>query len=232
MPHAPAFLAINPDAKVPYIVDDDVTVFDSNAILLYLTGAYRVRQRRHFATGLDVVISSALSKGGSLMPHEPLTFTTRPLSRWVNGAGRKADIDFGPGWMVGFAWLDTDAPFSDLRGQDRTITLLDGPGFTLDFPPPHPPLVVRSPYAPSRFDGGWPAQCRILGPCLVLNAITTRGRWRHDVRILTQPTNLPAQPEGTIAFLVDLTTRDTLRLDEAIETGNLPAAYILFTPVV
>ncbi len=34
--HAPAFLAINPNAKVPAIVDGDVRVFDSNAILLYL----------------------------------------------------------------------------------------------------------------------------------------------------------------------------------------------------
>lgn len=165
------------------------------------------------------------------MSHEPLTFATRTLSRWVNGAGRKADIESGPGWMVGFAWLDTDAPFSDLSGQDRTITLLDGPGFTLDFAP-HPPLVVRSPHVPSRFDGGWPTQCRILGPCLVLNAITRRGQWRHDVRILTRPTALPAHPTGTIAFLVDLTTRDALRLDGVVETGNRPAAHILFTAVV
>jgi GST-like protein len=34
--HLPAFLAINPNAKVPAIVDGDATVFDSNAILLYL----------------------------------------------------------------------------------------------------------------------------------------------------------------------------------------------------
>ncbi len=33
---APDFLAINPNGKVPAIVDGDVTVFDSNAILLYL----------------------------------------------------------------------------------------------------------------------------------------------------------------------------------------------------
>ena len=32
----PAYLAINPNGKVPAIVDADVTVFDSNAILLYL----------------------------------------------------------------------------------------------------------------------------------------------------------------------------------------------------
>lgn len=40
---APAYLAINPNAKTPAIVDGDVAVFDSNAILLYLaekTGKY------------------------------------------------------------------------------------------------------------------------------------------------------------------------------------------------
>src|SRR6266700_1664666 len=34
--HKPDFLAINPNAKVPVIVDGDAVVFDSSAILLYL----------------------------------------------------------------------------------------------------------------------------------------------------------------------------------------------------
>jgi GSH-dependent disulfide-bond oxidoreductase len=34
--HSPAFRAINPNAKVPAIIDGDAVVFDSNAILLYL----------------------------------------------------------------------------------------------------------------------------------------------------------------------------------------------------
>ena len=33
---SPEFLKLNPNAKVPAIVDGDATVFDSNAILLYL----------------------------------------------------------------------------------------------------------------------------------------------------------------------------------------------------
>jgi GST-like protein len=34
--HLPAFTAINPNAKTPALVDGETTVFDSNAILLYL----------------------------------------------------------------------------------------------------------------------------------------------------------------------------------------------------
>jgi GSH-dependent disulfide-bond oxidoreductase len=34
--HRPEFLAINPNAKLPAIVDDGVTVFDSSSILMYL----------------------------------------------------------------------------------------------------------------------------------------------------------------------------------------------------
>jgi GST-like protein len=34
--HLPAFTALNPNAKVPVVVDGTTTVFDSNAILLYL----------------------------------------------------------------------------------------------------------------------------------------------------------------------------------------------------
>jgi GSH-dependent disulfide-bond oxidoreductase len=34
--HKPEFLAVNPNAKLPAIVDGDVIVFDSSAILLYL----------------------------------------------------------------------------------------------------------------------------------------------------------------------------------------------------
>lgn len=34
--HTPEYRAINPNGKVPALIDEDVTLFDSNAILLYL----------------------------------------------------------------------------------------------------------------------------------------------------------------------------------------------------
>jgi GST-like protein len=48
------YLAVNPNGKVPAIVDGDATVFDSNAILLYLadkTGRFVPTQRESAARG-------------------------------------------------------------------------------------------------------------------------------------------------------------------------------------
>jgi GST-like protein len=39
--HAAGYLAVNPNGKVPALVDGDCTVFDSNAILLYLADKHR-----------------------------------------------------------------------------------------------------------------------------------------------------------------------------------------------
>src|SRR6202044_3714457 len=62
--HKPDFLAINPNAKLPAIIDGDATVFDSNAILLYLaekTGQFRrgatLAERGQLLSGLMFVAS-------------------------------------------------------------------------------------------------------------------------------------------------------------------------------
>lgn len=124
---------------------------------------------------------------------EPVRFAELAPSPWPNGAGRKADIAAGPGWLVSFAWLERDAPFSDYTGWDRTITLLSGHGFVLGFAPPHLPLQVPVPLRPAGFDGGWPAACRLLaGPCLVVNVMSERARWRHSVAVGPAPAALPA----------------------------------------
>lgn len=66
--HSPAFMAINPNAKTPALVDGDAVVFDGNAILLYLaekTGQFlpvnppaeraQMHSRLRFvATGIDL----------------------------------------------------------------------------------------------------------------------------------------------------------------------------------
>lgn len=84
--------------------------------------------------------------------------------------------------MVSFAWLDADAPFSVMPEIDRTITLVDGPGFTLDVA--GQALPVPTLFRPTRFDGGATTTCAITGPSRVLNVMTKRGAFRHSVAIL------------------------------------------------
>lgn len=119
-----------------------------------------------------------------------------PLSRWTNGAGRKADILTGAGWLIGFAWLDADAPFSRLAGMDRTITLVEGPGFTLDVVGDVETVAmpVMTPFVPTHFDGGADTLCRVVGPCRVLNAMTDRTRFRHAVTILDRSQRVDPGP--------------------------------------
>jgi hypothetical protein len=119
---------------------------------------------------------------------ERIAFASLSQTRWANAAGRKADIASGEGWTLAFAWLDGPAAFSDYTGFTRTITLVEGDGFALDFTD-HPPLVVQRPGAPASFNGGWSAQCRLLGgPCFVLNAYSLQAGpsqpgWRQSVRV-------------------------------------------------
>ena len=173
-----------------------------------------------------------------------IPFASLSESRWRNGAGRKADIAAGPNWLVGFAWLDGDAPFSDYRGHDRTITLVEGPGFTLDFGPSHPALVARQRYVPFAFDGGWTARCRVpSGSCLVLNAMTARATWKHRVTLAPPASSMDTVPGG-VAFLVVLAgsltiagqtagPRDSFRIEGKIDVSGVgaPAALIRIDPL-
>ena len=118
-----------------------------------------------------------------------------PVSPWVNGAGRKADIASGDGWLLGFAWLDKDAPFSDYSGHDRTIMLLEGPGFSLELPAGRT-VTVTERFKPVAFDGAGPMACRVLGPCRVLNAISVYPGFSHTMQVMSGA-EIPHRHPGT-----------------------------------
>lgn len=133
-----------------------------------------------------------------------IRFADLAITPWRNGAGRKADIAVGEGWLVGIAFLDRNAPFSDYAGHDRTITLLDGAGFELDIAG-HGVLRVERPHVPHHFDGGAPTACRLLaGPCRVLNAMTARADHTHQVRVLTGAELPQGEPDGDSVSLLIL----------------------------
>ena len=155
----------------------------------------------------------------------------RPVSQWMNGAGRKADIASGDGWLLGFAWLDKDAPFSDYSGHDRTIMLVAGPGFSLELPVGRT-VTVTERNQPATFDGAGPMACHVLGPCRVLNAISAYPGFSHTMQVMPSADAAP----GPLAFAVVLRGKvgeagplDTLRLTEPLPaSGDALVAVIRF----
>lgn len=172
---------------------------------------------------------------------ERIAFAQLRETPWANGVGRKADIATGDGWTLAFAWLDGPAPFSDYTGLRRTITLVEGDGFVLDFTD-HPALSVAKPGVPASFDGGWPARCRLLGgACLVLNAYSAQDRWRHSVRVVEPRGAGPLRGGDFVVVLAGQVwvggvaggPRDCLRIDgPAAASGSADArvAVVRFDP--
>lgn len=122
--------------------------------------------------------------------------------------------------MIGFAWLDADAPFSLLPRMDRTITLVEGPGFTLDVAGQALPVEAR--FVPTRFDGGAVTMCGIAGPSRVLNVMTERGRFRHNVAIVDRsgPIDPGAGPACVAVVLEGAATMGVVALE------RLDAVYV------
>jgi environmental stress-induced protein Ves len=147
-------------------------------------------------------------------------FVELTVSPWRNKAGRKADLFAGPGWMAGFAFLDADAAFSDYGGWDRTITLVEGAGFSLAGEGRRLEARLREPLG---FDGGWRCGCVLAGgPCLVLNAMTERGRWTH--RVTVGPA-VPGSGERAVVVVLDGHIGAAGRHDALLLEGEaMPAA--------
>jgi uncharacterized protein len=99
---------------------------------------------------------------------------------WKNGGGMTTEILAEPNagggylWRLSIAEVTQSGPFSDFSGYDRTIMLIDGPGFTLDFESA-PSQRIDQPYEPFSFDGGWKTNCTLIdGPIRDFNLMAAR----------------------------------------------------------
>ena len=98
--HADSYRAINPNGKVPAIVDGDVTVFDSNAILLYLgekTGKFMPsaggKARGELLSWLMFVASGIGPYSGQAVHFKH--FAPQPQDYAINRYAREVDRHWG-----------------------------------------------------------------------------------------------------------------------------------------
>jgi len=139
---------------------------------------------------------------------------------WKNGGGVTIDIadDYAPGvppgswsgmlWRLGRTHIVEPAPFSDLTGFDRILTVIGGRGLWVDIED-GTSLDVREPFRPVRFRGEDRIVSRLeAGPVAVLNLLADRTRYDIKVLILT----------GGMACLLDATINVVYALEDSAVT--------------
>jgi environmental stress-induced protein Ves len=172
----------------------------------------------------------------------PADYKTMP---WKNGGGTTTELMAetsgaaeGYDWRLSIAAVAASGPFSDFRGYDRSIMLVEGKGFTLDFAEDGIHHLTRS-FEPLRFDGAWRTACTLLdGPVKDFNLIA-----RKNVHAVLDVLRVTPGPEAiavaatTVLHLFHgqvsaadhgLTAGDTLRIDGAVG----PIALIATRPSI
>jgi environmental stress-induced protein Ves len=134
------------------------------------------------------------------------TYNRKP---WNNGGGMTQDVWLWPGAAsqdgfdirLSLASIDTDGPFSSFPGIDRTITLVGGASFVLDFGDTgEHRMEMLQPFS---FDSVQTPSSRLNeGAASAFNVMTRQGRWTHQVSIVHggEPLDLPV-PRNGIAVL-------------------------------
>lgn len=154
--------------------------------------------------------------------------TTRELAVEPPGAGTGAFL-----WRVSLAWVDRSCPFSTFPGHDRTIILVSGEGFTLDFGDAAPPRTLRTLLERCEFKGEWTTSCALLGGAVEdLNVMVDRERAQARVTVASSASTLPLVHPTLVAVAlggpvrlrlleaepVRLEPGDAVRLDRALPT--------------
>ncbi len=110
--------------------------------------------------------------------------TTREVAAWPTDAGVSERFV----WRVSLASVTQSCPFSEFHGYERTILLVTGDGFELDFAGAAPPRTLTTPLEACTFQGEWRTRCRLLGgPVEDLNVMVDRARASATVEVVRAP---------------------------------------------
>ena len=155
-----------------------------------------------------------------------LTASSYRRMPWKNGGGETVEIAISPegaalsefDWRISTATVATDGPFSIFPGIDRTLSILDGEGMSLEIDGSAPVFLTQAS-APLAFPADLPVSATLKsGPITDLNVMTRRGKFIHGVTMLSVSQRVITS-NGSDVTLV-LPTSDLMLKD-----GTLLAAY-------
>ena len=111
-----------------------------------------------------------------------LTASDYKTMPWKNGGGTTTELMVEPhgagtgyDWRLSIAAVGQSGPFSDFAGYDRTIMLIEGAGFTLEFDSADK-KILNHRFEPFAFAGEWRTDCKLIdGPIRDFNLIARKG---------------------------------------------------------
>lgn len=129
---------------------------------------------------------------------------------WKNGLGTTREVASSPDgagagdpfvWRVSVASVERSCPFSSFPGLDRTILLVSGEGFALDFGGAAPARTLDRPLEPCAFAGEWTTTCRLLGgPVEDLNVMVDRARAAAAVDVVRASGDHPVRGDAVVGL--------------------------------
>jgi environmental stress-induced protein Ves len=167
---------------------------------------------------------------------QPADYKVMP---WKNGGGTTTELMAesngaadGYDWRLSIASVTQSGPFSDFSGYDRSIMLVEGKGFTLEFAEAGTHHLVRS-FEPLRFDGSWRTNCTLIdGPVKDFNLIARKNvhavldvlRVTANETVSTASTTVLHLFHGKVSAAErDLVAGESLRIDNATGPVTLTA---------
>lgn len=132
---------------------------------------------------------------------------------WKNGLGTTREVAASPRgagvgerfrWRVSLAAVDRSCPFSEFHGYERTILLVSGEGFELDFAGAAPPRTLTRPLEACTFQGEWRTRCRLLGgPVEDLNVMVDRARASAAVEVVRGALTREVRADAVLVVVAD-----------------------------
>jgi environmental stress-induced protein Ves len=137
----------------------------------------------------------------------------QPVMPWANGGGSTRQVAIEPDdgslangftWRVSCAQVDSDGPFSQLPGVDRSLWLWRGRGLRLSVDGAE--VLLATPYARCDFAGEVTvAATRLAGACEDVNVMANRARVRADARLVAlhagDTLRVPSAPQWLLLVL-------------------------------
>ncbi|MBR8184204.1 HutD family protein [Burkholderia ambifaria] len=155
-----------------------------------------------------------------------------PPEPWRNGGGvTKTIATGGSQWRVSLASIERDGPYSRFPGMSRVSLVLSGNGVTLQN---RDSVVQLRPLVVATYDGDkvWDATL-VDGPSMALNAMTVKGRYRANVRLVNEP--VVVRPGcAVVAIALDrgcTFAEGTDTVDSAVLSGNVLVSELHARPL-